>query len=79
MNDSLSTEIRRIASDVLGVPAAQLTDASSPDSIENWDSVQHLSLVMALEQEFGLQFEPEDMERMRSIGAIETMVRAKRG
>ncbi|MBL9121941.1 MAG: acyl carrier protein [Phycisphaerae bacterium] len=79
VNDQLSNEIRRIASDVLGVPAGQLTDASSPESVESWDSVAHLSLVLALEQAGNVQFDPEDIEKMRSIGAIEAMVRGKRG
>lgn len=79
MSDALPAVVRRIASDILGVPASQLTDDSSPDTIESWDSVQHLSLVMAFEQELGLQFEPEDMAKMRSIAAIVEMVRSKRG
>ena len=79
VNDQLSNEIRRIASDVLGVPAGQLTDASSPETVESWDSVAHLSLVLALEQAVNVQFDPEDIEKMRSVGSIETMVRSKRG
>lgn len=79
VNDQLSSEIRRIASDVLGVPASQLTEASSPETVESWDSVAHLSLVLALEQAVNVQFDPEDIEKMRTVGAIEAMVRSKRG
>ncbi len=79
MPDQLSTDIRRVVSDVLGVPASQLTEASSPDTIESWDSIQHLSIVLGLEQALGVQFDPEDIEKMRSVGALEAMVRAKRG
>lgn len=78
MPDQLSTDIRRIVSDVLGVPAAQLTDASSPETIDSWDSIQHLSIVMALEQALGVQFDPDDIEKMRSVGRIEETVRRKR-
>ena len=61
------------------MPASQLTEASSPDTIESWDSIQHLSIVLGLEQALGVQFDPEDIEKMRSVGALEAMVRAKRG
>lgn len=73
-----ATQVRQIISDVLGVPAATLTPASSPETIESWDSVQHLSLVLALESSLGVQFTPEDIEKMRNVGAIESMVAAKR-
>lgn len=73
-----SPQIRQIISDVLGVPASALTPTSSPDTIESWDSVQHLSLVMTLESSLGVQFAPEDIEKMRSVGAIETLIASKR-
>ena len=48
--------------------------SSSPETIENWDSMQHLNLVLAIEEKFGLQLEPEDIEQMKSIGAVAAMV-----
>ena len=67
-------EVRQIASDIFGVPADQITMESSPQTIENWDSMQHLNLVLALEEKFGLQFDPEDIEKMTSVGAVVALV-----
>lgn len=36
----------------------------TPDSIEYWDSVGHLNLIVALEEEFDIVFEPEEIEEM---------------
>lgn len=36
--------------------------------------MQHLNLVLAVEEKFGVQFEPEDIEQMNSIGAIASLV-----
>lgn len=71
--------VRQVISDVLGVPASSLTPSSSPETIESWDSVQHLSLVMALESSLGVQFAPEDIEKMRTVGDIERLVAMKQG
>ncbi len=79
MADTTSDHVRRVVSDVLGIPAAQLTETTSPETIESWDSVQHLSIVLSIEQEFGIQLDPEDIEKVRSVGALERLVRAKRG
>ncbi len=78
MTEQTLQQVRRIAADIFSVPAGSITAASSPEQIESWDSVQHLSLVMALEEEFGVQFSPEDFDRMKNIGTIATLVDSKR-
>lgn len=35
-----------------------------------WDSLKHIELVTALEEEFGLEFTLEDMGRMRDFGTV---------
>lgn len=79
MNAQIFDRVRGIAADVLQVDGAGLTAQSSPESVETWDSVQHLNLILALEEQFGLQFEPEEMDRMKTIGQIAGVVAAKRG
>ncbi len=76
--ESLSLQVRSVVSDVMGVPVASINAASSPENIEAWDSVQHLSLVMSLEQALAIQFQPEEIEKLRTVGAIETLIMAKR-
>ena len=70
-------EVRAIASDILGVPAAFLNASSSPDTIESWDSVQHLNLVVALEEKFGLQLSPEEIEQMKTLGDTAKLIESK--
>ncbi len=64
----LLDRVRSIAADVLEVPLAQLTPDSSAETIESWDSVHHLNLVLALEQEFKIQFEPEEIDQLNNVG-----------
>jgi acyl carrier protein len=70
MSSQLFERVRGIAADVLHVPANLITQDSSTENVEAWDSVHHLNLVLALEQEFDLQFEPEEMDQMHSISHI---------
>jgi acyl carrier protein len=60
-------QVRSIASDLFAIPADRLTNQSSPETIEAWDSTQHLNFVLALEEKFGIQLSPEEMEQMRNI------------
>jgi acyl carrier protein len=70
-------EVRNIASDILGVTAAKLTPDSSPDTVESWDSVQHLNLVLALEEKYELQLAPEEIEQMKTLGATAKLIESK--
>lgn len=74
MTASAFEQVRDIASDIFGIPADRITAESSPELIENWDSMQHLNLVLAIEEKFGVQLEPEDIEQMKNIGAVATLV-----
>ncbi len=73
----LLDRIRGIAADVLEVPAAKISPDSSPETIDAWDSVHHLNLVLALEQEFSLQFEPEEIDQMQDIRHILAILETK--
>ena len=77
MTASTFEQVRGIASDVFGIPANTITDESSPQSIDSWDSMQHLNLVLAIEDRFGVQFEPEEIEEMKNVGAAAALVEKK--
>ena len=74
MTESTFDQVRSIASDIFGIPADKVTAESSPETIENWDSMQHLNLVLAIEEKFAVQLEPEDIEQMKNIGAVAALV-----
>jgi acyl carrier protein len=79
MPDSLEARVKRMVADVLNVPAAQVTRETSPQSVDNWDSVQHLNLVLAMESEFGVSVPPEDIDKLRTVGDIIDAVRRMAG
>ena len=70
MNSPLFGRIQETLADVLNLPREQITMQSSPDTIEAWDSLKHLDLVLALEQEFRLQFSPEEIAEMTSAELV---------
>jgi acyl carrier protein len=77
MNGEIWNEVRGIAADIFEVDPRALDATSSPDQVEKWDSVQHLNLVLALEGKYGIAFEPEEMEQMKNLGEIATLVEMK--
>jgi acyl carrier protein len=76
-NKRVLPRVLAIAADVFQVPESSVGPSSSPDTIESWDSLHHLSFVVALEQEFGVQFSPEEIEQLLSIELTTVLIEEK--
>jgi len=77
MSATLFDEVRQVVADVFGLSLDDVTAESSPETIPQWDSVQHLNLVWALEQRFALAFVPEEIEQMNRVDQTAELVAIK--
>jgi acyl carrier protein len=59
-----------VISRTMEVPAESLSAASSPATVEKWDSLKHMNMVLALEEEFGIRLNDERIMKMVTVGAI---------
>lgn len=68
---TLDESIRQIVSDILGVPQDRINDATEMQSTPEWDSLRHMQLVLALEQNFDIgPLSAEDIVAMTSFAEI---------
>lgn len=77
MTSTILDQVRGVASDLFSLPIDRIKAESSPETIEAWDSTQHLNFVLALEEKFGLQLSPEEMEQMKNVGEAAKVVESK--
>ncbi|HOL71649.1 MAG: acyl carrier protein [Rhodospirillales bacterium] len=61
-------DLKQVFLDVLEVRS--ISDKDSVETITSWDSVRHLSLIMALEERFGVAFEADEIPELISVAAI---------
>jgi acyl carrier protein len=59
-------KLKQVMSVVLRVPADQIDDGTSPDTIEAWSSLAHLDLILAIEEEFGVTIPDEEVGDLTS-------------
>lgn len=52
-------------------------EAASTDTVQAWDSVAHITLLTAVSEEFGIEFEPEDYVELISYALILNAVKAR--
>lgn len=65
-----------IVANLLGVERSSIDDHSSQSSIEGWDSLLHINLVVELERVYRVRFSYDDIQEMTSVGAIRDRLRA---
>lgn len=75
--EKLDERIYATMSAVFGVPTAQLNEDSSVDTVDAWDSIKHLELVIALEQGFSVEFADDEIAELVSFKLIRNIVGEK--
>ena len=54
----------------MAVPVDAVAEHSSPDTIEAWDSLKQLNLVLTLEEEFGVSFTDQQIVELQNVELI---------
>jgi acyl carrier protein len=52
----------------------ELAPAMTADDIPAWDSVSHIQLIFAVEEEFGIQLTMQDLETLEDVGALQAAI-----
>ena len=77
MGNKIEQRIMNIMMTVFEIPDKEINEESSPDTIESWDSLKHMNLVVALEEEFGIFIEDDEIIEMLNFGLIVLIVKGK--
>jgi acyl carrier protein len=64
------SSLRDILSDVLEIAPEQVTPELSIATVENWDSFRHLQAILAIEGEYGVQFDPQRIPELTSVSLL---------
>ena len=73
----IDNKIKKIISIVFEIELNKINDNSSPDNIENWDSLRHMMLIDALEDEFDIQFSDDEMTELLNYKLIKFTISDK--
>ena len=70
-------QVRDIFADVMEVSPDRVAMDATPDTIDTWDSLRLLNLVLACEETFSISLDPEEVERMTSVRTIVETISGK--
>jgi acyl carrier protein len=63
-------KLREVLANVFNVSVDMINDEASPDTIEEWDSLRHMNLVVALEEKFGVELSDDQVVEILSYKLI---------
>ena len=72
----MENRIKKVMSDVFNVDVGSINNDSSPDNIENWDSLKHMNLIVALEEHFDIEFDDDDIENLLNFQLINLTIKS---
>ena len=78
--EQVYAELNEVFQDVFDDESITVSDATTADDIEDWDSLEHINLVVAVEKQFGIKFTMGEVNGMKNVGAMVDIIveRAKR-
>jgi acyl carrier protein len=76
--DQLLPRLNTVFRAVFDDPALTVSQATTAKDIPGWDSIVHITLVIEIEREFNVRFQMSEIEQLRNVGDLLTILAAKR-
>jgi len=73
----MEDKVKKVMSDVFNIDVSLINNESSPDNIENWDSLKHMNLIIALEEEFEIEFDSGEIFDSMNFALILNILKSK--
>ena len=67
-------ELTPLFADILDQPELKLTSETDASSVEGWDSLVHINLLVAIERQYKIRFALGEWEEVKNLGDISTLI-----
>jgi len=71
------SRLNRVFQKVFEDDALTVTESTTARDVENWDSLNHLELILSVEEEFGIKFSLGELQDMKNVGMLAQSIEAK--
>ena len=69
--------LRNILADTLEISSDEVTPELDANAVDTWDSFRHLQLILAIEDEYGVQFDPQAIPELVTVAKIQNALERK--
>jgi acyl carrier protein len=75
--EQVLTEVTQIFGEVLDDDSIQLTYETTANDVKDWDSLNHIQLVVAIEKHFKIRFNFAELQKFKNVGELCDNIAAK--
>lgn len=68
--EEIFENLNEVFQDVFDDESITVGETTTADDIEDWDSLEHINLIVAVEQKFGIKFNMGEVNGMKNVGAM---------
>lgn len=76
-NTAIYAQLTGIFHDVFDDEDIVVTPELTADDVDEWDSLAHIRLVLAIEKKFGLKFSAAEVGRLKNVGEFVALIQSK--
>jgi acyl carrier protein len=76
-NIDIQHRVKQVLAKILSLPATDIGSDAARDVTGNWDSLKHMYVVLALEEEFSIEFDSREIADMRTLSDLVGTVTTK--
>ena len=76
-HEEILKKVTLIFRDVFDDETLVITDSTNSDDIEDWDSLEHISLIISMEKEFDMKFDIKEVNKLENVGQMVDMIKMK--
>ena len=77
MEERIYETLNEIFRDIFDDEDIVVTPETNSETIEDWDSLEHINLVVAIEKAFGLKFSMDEVTGMKDVGEMVEIIKAR--
>ena len=77
--EEISNKVQNIFRDIFDDPALVINDSTSSNDIDEWDSLNHIQLVVAIEKHYKIRFTSHEIQSWKNIEEMLDCIASKTG
>jgi len=70
----MEQKLKKVVAEILGMATEDVVDNLSPDTNGNWDSLNHMNIITAVEKEFGIAMSMSDIQNIVDFLTLKSVV-----
>jgi acyl carrier protein len=76
--EEIYSQLTEIFRDIFDDESVVLTPETTAADIDDWDSFNHINLIVATEQKFGIKFKTAELEDLKNVGHLVQLIATKK-